>query len=110
MLWLIPAFALVVVLVHLQRPLPHGLWGVYMAMSLATFITYALDKRAARLQRWRVPEWQLLLLALACGWPGSLLAQQILRHKSAKSSFRWHFALAACLNVIGFVGLFAWAI
>ena len=52
-----------------------------MAMSLATFIVYFGDKRAARLGRARVSEATLHGLALACGWPGALLAQQLLRHK-----------------------------
>jgi len=53
-LWLVPGFASLVLLTHLAWPLPRGLWGVYVAMSFATFIVYALDKRAARLGRWRV--------------------------------------------------------
>lgn len=105
-LWLIPGFALLVLLTHLAFGLPHWLWGGYMAMSLATFIVYAGDKRAARLQQWRVSEATLHGLALACGWPGALLAQQLLRHKSAKTSFQRLFWLSVILNVLGFVLIF----
>lgn len=105
-LWLIPGFALLVLLVQLAFGLPHWLWGSYLAMSLATFIVYAGDKRAARLQQWRVAEGTLHGLALACGWPGALLAQQLLRHKSAKPSFRRLFWLTVILNVLGFVLVF----
>ncbi|TDP12036.1 uncharacterized membrane protein YsdA (DUF1294 family) [Roseateles asaccharophilus] len=105
-LWLIPGFALLVLVVHLGFGLPHWLWGGYLAMSLATFIVYAGDKRAARLQQWRVSEATLHALALACGWPGALLAQQLLRHKSAKASFRRLFWLSVMLNVLGFVLIF----
>ncbi|WAC75515.1 cold shock and DUF1294 domain-containing protein [Roseateles sp. SL47] len=105
-LWLIPLFASLVLLTHLAWPLPHALWGLYMAMSLATFIVYALDKRAARLGQWRVKEVTLHGLALLCGWPGALLAQHLLRHKSAKASFRRTFWLSTVLNILLFVFLF----
>ncbi len=104
--WLIPVFASLVLLTHLAWPIPNGLWGVYMAMSLATFIVYALDKRAARLGQWRVKESTLHGLALLCGWPGALLAQQLLRHKSAKPGFRRVFWLSVALNILGFVLVF----
>jgi uncharacterized membrane protein YsdA (DUF1294 family)/cold shock CspA family protein len=105
-LYLIPAFAALYLLFHLLWRLPPALWGMYMAISLATFIVYAGDKRAASKMQPRVPERTLHLLALACGWPGALLAQQLLRHKSSKPAFLRRFWLTVCLNVLGFV-LFA---
>lgn len=105
-LLLVPAFASLVLVCHLLWRLPHGLWGLYMAMSMATFITYALDKRAARRGGWRVPEATLHGLALACGWPGALLAQELLRHKRAKAPFRRVFWALVVLNVAAFVALF----
>jgi len=105
-LWLVPGFATLVLLTHLAWPLPRGLWGVYVAMSFATFIVYALDKRAARLGQWRVKESTLHVLALLCGWPGALLAQHLLRHKSAKPGFRRVFWLSVALNILAFVCLF----
>ncbi|MDH0868275.1 DUF1294 domain-containing protein [Mitsuaria sp. GD03876] len=105
-LWLVPGFALLVLLTHLAWPLPRGLWGTYLAMSFATFIVYALDKRAARLGQWRVKESTLHGLALLCGWPGALLAQHLLRHKSAKPAFRRWFWLSVALNILAFVCLF----
>ncbi|MBB3281959.1 cold shock and DUF1294 domain-containing protein [Mitsuaria sp. BK037] len=105
-LWLVPGFATLVLLTHLAWPLPRGLWGTYVAMSFATFIVYALDKRAARLGQWRVKESTLHGLALLCGWPGALLAQHLLRHKSAKPGFRRVFWLSVALNILAFVCLF----
>ncbi len=60
----------------------------YLLMSTITFIAYALDKSAARKGRWRTKESTLQLMALLGGWPGALLAQSWLRHKSQKVSFR----------------------
>jgi uncharacterized membrane protein YsdA (DUF1294 family)/cold shock CspA family protein len=105
-LWLIPGFAAFYLTCHLLAPMPPALWGAYMAMSLATFIVYAGDKRAARLGQWRVAEATLHGLALACGWPGALLAQHLLRHKTDKAVFRRRFWLTVIGNVLLFVLLF----
>lgn len=72
-------------------------------MSLLTFVVYAWDKAAAQAQRWRTAESTLHLMALAGGWPGALLAQQWLRHKSAKREFRVVFWATVVLNVAGLV-------
>jgi|JI6StandDraft_1071083.scaffolds.fasta_scaffold51081_2 uncharacterized membrane protein YsdA (DUF1294 family) len=77
--------------------------AAYAAVSLLTFLIYAIDKSAARAGRWRTPKATLHLLALAGGWPGALLAQQWLRHKSAKRSFRAVFWVTVVLNVVGLV-------
>lgn len=71
-------------------------------ISALTFIVYALDKSAARHGRWRTAENTLHLLALAGGWPGAMLAQQLLRHKSTKASFRagfWRTVVVNCAVV-----------
>lgn len=61
------------------------------------------DKSAAKRAAWRTPEKTLHWLALAGGWPGALLAQQLLGHKSAKAEFRRVFWLTVVLNVGAFV-------
>lgn len=103
---LVPGFAALLLFCHLAWPLPQAVLGLYLSMSMASFIVYALDKRAARLGHWRVKEATLHGLALACGWPGALLAQNILRHKSSKPAFRRVFWLSVLANVAGFVWLF----
>lgn len=105
-LMLIPAFATLVLAVHMSWPLPHGVWGAYMAMSLATFIVYAGDKRAARKGQWRVAESTLQGLALLCGWPGALLAQQLLAHKRSKPVFMRVFWGVVAINILVFIALF----
>jgi uncharacterized membrane protein YsdA (DUF1294 family) len=69
------------------------------------FIYYAVDKSAAAAGRWRVPEGTLILLGLAGGWPGAIVAQQLLRHKSSKEDFRSAFWASVVLNVLAFVAL-----
>jgi uncharacterized membrane protein YsdA (DUF1294 family) len=79
--------------------------AAYAAMSLACFIAYALDKSAARRGERRTPESTLLMLGLFGGWPGALLAQQWLRHKTVKQPFRQMFWFTVAVNVAGFLWL-----
>jgi uncharacterized membrane protein YsdA (DUF1294 family) len=76
-----------------------ALGAFYACASVVCFAAYALDKSAARAGRRRTPERTLLLLGLACGWPGAVLAQRWLRHKSAKRSFQLKFWLTVVTNI-----------
>jgi uncharacterized membrane protein YsdA (DUF1294 family) len=84
--------------------LPLVLLLLCAAASVCAFIAYALDKSAARNNRWRVPERALHILALMGGWPGALAAQQLFRHKSRKRSFQ----LVFWATVFVHCGLVAW--
>jgi uncharacterized membrane protein YsdA (DUF1294 family) len=78
---------------------------LYAGLSAVTFVVYAVDKRAARAGGQRVAESTLHLVAVAGGWPGALLAQQSLRHKTVKRSFRRVFWVTVAANIAGFVVL-----
>lgn len=104
-LFAIPVFLCIYAVVHVLWHPSAWVAAAYAAVSVATFIIYAIDKSAAKAQRWRTPEATLHLLALAGGWPGALLAQQWLRHKSAKRGFRAVFWATVVLNVAGLVFL-----
>jgi len=80
--------------------LPAWILGLYLLASAAAFVAYALDKSAARNDRWRIRENTLQVLALLGGWPGALLGQQLLRHKSSKTSFQMVFWLMVLLNCV----------
>jgi uncharacterized membrane protein YsdA (DUF1294 family)/cold shock CspA family protein len=77
---------------------PPLVFAVYLVASLITFLVYASDKSAARKSSWRTPESTLHLLSLAGGWPGALVAQQKLRHKSRKQPFRAVFWMTVLIN------------
>jgi uncharacterized membrane protein YsdA (DUF1294 family)/cold shock CspA family protein len=77
----------------------------YVAASVVTFMAYAFDKAAAARGARRIPESTLHGLALAAGWPGALLAQQFLRHKSAKAEFRSVFWGTVVVNAAAFLTL-----
>ena len=104
-LFVLPLFIVVYGVVAAVWKLPLWVAGLYLLLSAATFIAYAADKDAASKGAWRTPESTLHTLAIAGGWPGALLAQQFLRHKSTKQEFRQVFWTTVFLNVIGLVVL-----
>ena len=87
--------------------MPLSVAGLYIALSILAFAMYAADKRAAQKGRWRTPESTLLLIGLIGGWPGAIVAQQLLRHKTKKLSFRTKFWVSVIVNVVVFV-LLVW--
>lgn len=88
----------------LARGLPPAVALAYLVASATCFAVYARDKAAARGGRRRTSERTLLVLSLLGGWPGAVLAQQWLRHKTRKQPFQNLFWLSVALHV----GLFAW--
>ena len=106
----IPAFIAIYYVVASHWPVQPVVIAIYVLASLVAFLAYALDKSAAIQKRWRTSEGTLLLIGLACGWPGALLAQQFLRHKSSKPSFVAAFWMTVLLNVAGFVAVHAGAL
>lgn len=82
------------------KMLPFGLIGVYLSLSLLTFIAYAIDKSAAKRGKWRTKESSLHILALMGGWPGALFAQKTLRHKSIKQPFKAVFWITVGVNLV----------
>ena len=83
-------------------------FATYALASLACFSAYAMDKSAARSRSRRTPERTLLLLGLAGGWPGALLAQRMLRHKNAKTAFQVKFWLTVVANIGLAAGFTLW--
>ncbi|MDD0809026.1 DUF1294 domain-containing protein [Curvibacter sp. RS43] len=87
----------------LRWEVPWAVGLVYALMSTFCYLAYMGDKAAAQSGQWRTSESRLLWLGLACGWPGGVLAQEVLRHKSAKVQFRRSFWLTVLINLGGFM-------
>ena len=100
-------FLVVYAVASLAWSLPQMVGAAYAITSISCFIAYAMDKSAARARTWRTPETTLLLLGLVGGWPGAVLAQQWLRHKTSKQSFQWKFQLTVAVN-LGLFAVLAW--
>ena len=97
------SFALLYLVVTLTWGTPVLLAIGYGVMSLTCGLFYAHDKTAAQADERRIPESTLLMLGLFGGWPGAIMAQQMLRHKTSKVSFRVAFWLTVLVNVGAFV-------
>ncbi len=89
------------------RWLPGWTWWGWGVANLVTAGLYARDKHAARHGAWRTPEATLHLWSLAGGWVGAWLAQQVLRHKSRKGSFRAVYAVTVALH-LAMLGAWLW--
>lgn len=97
----IPLFAALFAGLALAGRVP-GRWALlYLVASAICFALYALDKSAAVAGRRRTPERTLHFWALVGGWPGALLAQHALRHKSVKAGFRAVFRVTVAANLGG---------
>ncbi|MDZ7751065.1 MAG: cold shock and DUF1294 domain-containing protein [Gammaproteobacteria bacterium] len=99
-------FLLVVGVGVLVSAVPAPLLLIYLGVSAITFAAYALDKRAAAEGSWRTSEGTLHLLALVGGWPGAVVAQSRLRHKTRKQPFRAVFWVTVVMNC----GAFGWSL
>jgi uncharacterized membrane protein YsdA (DUF1294 family)/cold shock CspA family protein len=101
------AFIVFVSVSTLVGKLPFAVLWLYLFGSTVTFLVYAFDKSAAMNDRWRTKEDTLHLFALVGGWPGALAAQNLLRHKSKKRSFRIAFWFTVVLNCSALAWLFS---
>ena len=100
------AFLAVAVALMLMGIAPALLTMVYLVMSAVSYIAYVLDKDAAgRRRRQRVPESTLHAMDTLGGWPGGLIAQQQIRHKTVKASFQTGFWVSVVINLLGVAAL-----
>ncbi|CAI0963155.1 DUF1294 domain-containing protein [Serratia entomophila] len=87
---------------------PHPIMMWLLLANVLTLVIYGWDKLAA-IKAWqRVPEVTLLLLGLAGGWLGALVAHQLFRHKTQKQPFKTWFVLSVALNLAATLALWYW--
>jgi uncharacterized membrane protein YsdA (DUF1294 family) len=98
-------FAQVYLFISLVWGTPLNLAIGYLVMSIVCVLAYIKDKNAAQEGGWRTSEGTLLMLGLFGGWPGAIVAQEVLRHKTSKESFRAAFWGTVVLNVAAFVAM-----
>jgi uncharacterized membrane protein YsdA (DUF1294 family)/cold shock CspA family protein len=91
-------FCAVLILAVLLGRLPLLILGIYLMASVLAYVAYAMDKAAAENRRWRIAEDTLHIWGVIGGWPGALVAQQRLRHKTSKTSFQLMFWVTVVLN------------
>jgi uncharacterized membrane protein YsdA (DUF1294 family)/cold shock CspA family protein len=91
-------FVFFVIMATAWGALPGAVIVTYCVVSILTFLAYRWDKSAARKGQWRTKESSLLLLGLAGGWPGAVVAQKVFRHKTRKVSFQVAFWGSVVVN------------
>ena len=88
--------------------LPMWWLGALAGLNLVTFAVYATDKAAAQSGGRRTSEKRLHLLAVLGGWPAAWWAQQWLRHKSSKASFRSAYWGTVVVHCVALVAVLFW--
>lgn len=82
------------------------LWLYLVTANLFAFIAFGYDKARARAGKSRVPERDLLLLALVGGAPGGCMGRWAFRHKTRKVGFSVVLLAIATLQL----GLLGWLV
>lgn len=80
---------------------PSNLLLIYLIIGAISFFNYWRDKRAAEAGKQRVRENTLHLGDLVFGIVGGLLAQAVLRHKTAKPDYASITGIIAALHIAG---------
>ena len=74
---------------------------VYLVLvNIAAFGMYGMDKQKAIRKQWRIPEAQLLAVAVIGGSAGALLGMQFFHHKPRKWKFRLGVPLILAVQLI----------
>lgn len=92
-------FYVVLTIMALQGSISWGVVAWYVVIGVITYLVYAKDKRAAESGSWRIPETTLHAWSIFGGWVGAMMAQNRLRHKTQKSSFRNMYYLTVIINL-----------
>ena len=87
------------------------LWLWLLIINVAAFLAYGLDKLLAKLKAChekvpRLPERNLLLLAIVGGGVGAWLGMEVFRHKTQHRSFRICVPLFTLIWIVVIGGLY----
>ena len=70
-----------------------------LAINVATFLVYGIDKLNAKRAKWRIPAATLLLLAAAGGSIGAWLGMKVWHHKTLHMKFRYGVPIILLLQI-----------
>ena len=79
---------------------------LYIVMSGVAFSLFYFDKWAAQAGAWRIPELWLHCVEMAFGWPGALIASEVIKHKRKKKSYMTILYIISALHII--IGVLIW--
>ena len=73
--------------------------GYLLAINIATFFLYGIDKYKARKGRWRISEATLLLMAVVGGSIGAWTGMRLWHHKTMHKKFKYGIPIIIILQV-----------
>jgi uncharacterized membrane protein YsdA (DUF1294 family) len=79
--------------------------SAFFVVNLLTILRFWQDKLRATAGARRIPESDLLGLAIIGGSPGALLARRLFRHKTRKEPFSTYLLVIVALQIGGGIGL-----
>ncbi len=79
----------------------HIILTIYLiAINIAIFFVYGIDKWKARRSKWRIPESTLLTLAVLGGSIGAFIGMRTWHHKTMHNKFKYGVPLIINLQVV----------
>ena len=73
--------------------------GYLLAVNIATFFLYGIDKYKAKKGRWRISEITLLLMAVIGGSIGAWAGMRLWHHKTMHKKFKYGIPLIITFQV-----------
>ena len=73
--------------------------GYLLAVNIATFFLYGIDKYKAKKGRWRISEATLLMMAVIGGSIGAWAGMRLLHHKTMHKKFKYGIPIINIMQV-----------
>ena len=70
-----------------------------LAVNIATFLLYGIDKYKAKKGRWRISETTLLLMAVIGGSIGAWVGMRIWHHKTMHKKFKYGIPVIIIMQI-----------
>ena len=74
--------------------------GYLLAVNIATFFLYGIDKYKAKKGRWRISEATLLMMAVIGGSIGAWAGMRLWHHKTMHKKFKYGIPIIIILQVV----------
>ena len=74
--------------------------GYLLAVNIATFFLYGIDKYKAKRGLWRISEATLLLMAVVGGSIGAWTGMRLWHHKTMHKKFKYGIPIIIILQVV----------
>ena len=73
--------------------------GYLLAINIATFFLYGIDKYKAKKGRWRISEATLLMMAVIGGSIGAWAGMRLWHHKTMHKKFKYGIPLIIIMQI-----------